>query len=269
MSTLRRRYEKWYKGDSDDIEDCTHKQQYEAPYQSMVKVLQQNTWIDDRKFLTSCVRARVEQGNINHPAYGTWTADFMLRQNESRAFLGKCLKGPRFPLRHKRREMMTIAGIIAVVKCLAKIKQPSDVSCRLCKRAREQRGASTENLPEKTYGHISSAFCHGMATAVTAAHHFIWRHLYASMQAAQTPASKLRFVAPDKESNMNTLCVCCFVLLWQEEEFEQICSRESLTEKAVDIEKTISVKEHERNAIISTRLLLLGSPSEIQKFSLS
>jgi len=36
-----------------------------------VKVLQQNTWIDDRKFLKSCVRARAEQGNISHPAYGT------------------------------------------------------------------------------------------------------------------------------------------------------------------------------------------------------
>jgi len=34
--------------------------------------------------------------------------------------------------------------------------------------------------------------------------------------------------------------------LWQKEEFEQICSRESLTERAADIEKTISVKEHER-----------------------
>jgi len=33
--------------------------------------------------------------------------------------------------------------------------------------------------------------------------------------------------------------------LWQEQEFEQIC-RESLTEKAAVIEKTISVKEHER-----------------------
>jgi len=60
------------------------------------------------------------------------------------------------------------------------------------------------------------------------------------MQAAQTPASKLRFVTPDsdKESSMNTL--------WQEEEFEQICRQESLTEKAVEIEKTISVKEHKR-----------------------
>jgi len=62
MSTLRRRQEKWFKGD--DIEDCTHKQRYEASYQSMVKVLQQNAWIDDRKFLKSCVRTRAEKGNI-------------------------------------------------------------------------------------------------------------------------------------------------------------------------------------------------------------
>jgi len=34
--------------------------------------------------------------------------------------------------------------------------------------------------------------------------------------------------------------------LWQEDEFKQICSRESLTEKAADIEKTIAVKEDER-----------------------
>ena len=52
------------------------------------------------------------------------------------------------------------------------------------------------------------------------------------MQTAQTPTSKLRFVKPDKESSMSTL--------WQ------ICSRESRTEKAADIEKTIVVKEHER-----------------------
>ena len=84
MSTLRRLYEKWCKGD--DIEDCTHKQRYEESYQSMVKVLQQNTWIDDRKFLKSWVRARAEQGNINYPANGTWQEDFMLRQDESRVF---------------------------------------------------------------------------------------------------------------------------------------------------------------------------------------
>jgi len=34
--------------------------------------------------------------------------------------------------------------------------------------------------------------------------------------------------------------------MWQQEEFKHICSRESLTEKAADIENTILVKEHER-----------------------
>ena len=127
MSTLRRRYEKWCKGN--DIEDCTHKQRFEESYQSMVKILQQNrdTWINDRIFLKSCVRARAEQGNINHPAHGTWTADFMLWQNESRAFLGKYLNDPRVPWRHKRRKMMAIAGIIPVAKWLAKIRQRSTI----------------------------------------------------------------------------------------------------------------------------------------------
>ena len=57
--------------------------------------------------------------------------------------------------------------------------------------------------------------------------------------------SKLRFVTPDKESSMSTL--------WQEEDFKQICSRELLTEKAADIEKTIALKEHERERYDSTR----------------
>jgi len=77
-----------------------------------------------------------------------------------------------------------------------------------------------------------------MATTVTAAHRVIWRRLYASIQAAHTPTSILRFVTPDKESSMSTL--------WQEEEFKQICSRESLTEEAANIGKTMIVKEHER-----------------------
>jgi len=131
--------------------------------------------------------------------------------------------------------MMAIAEIILVVIWVAKIKQRSDVICRLYKRAREQHGESTENLPEETYVHINRDFCDGMVTTVTAVHHFIWRHVYASMQAVQTPMSKLRFVSPDKESSMSTL--------WQEQVFKQIFSREMLQEEASDIEKT---KEHER-----------------------
>jgi len=95
MSTLRRRDGRWCKGD--DIEDCTHKQRDEASYQSMLKILPHNTCIDDRKFLKSSARTRAEQDNINHPAYSTWTADFMLRQNEP-SVLSEVFERPVRPL---------------------------------------------------------------------------------------------------------------------------------------------------------------------------
>jgi len=101
-----------------------------ASYQSLVKVLQQSTWIDDRKFLESCVQDRAEQVNINHPAYGTWTADFRLRKNESSAFLGKYLNDPRLPWRHKRREMIGLSGMILVAKWLATMNL-TVIRCRL------------------------------------------------------------------------------------------------------------------------------------------
>jgi hypothetical protein len=62
------------------------------------------------------------------------------------------------------------------------------------------------------------------------------------MQAAQTPRSRLRYVTPDKESSMNTL--------WQEEEFEQICSRESMTEKAAEIGKRSLCKSTQKNDVM-------------------
>jgi len=52
------------------------------------------------------------------------------------------------------------------------------------------------------------------------------------------PSSKLRFVIPDKESSMSTM--------WQEEEYAHICSRELLTGKAADIEKTIPLQVYEK-----------------------
>jgi len=56
------------------------------------------------------------------------------------------------------------------------------------------------------------------------------------MRAAQKPKSKVKFVTPDKESNMSTL--------WRREEFLRICSKEDLTERAQDVEanRTIPVK---------------------------
>jgi len=138
----------------------------------MIKMLQQNTQINERRILRSCVQARAEQDNlnINHPTFVTWTADRMLRPNESTTLFRKYLNNPYVIWRHDRRKMMAITGIILVAKWLAK-------TYLIAKNNSKQRVASTESLSKETYGHIKSALCDAIKTTVTAAHHFIWRHL--------------------------------------------------------------------------------------------
>jgi len=66
------------------------------------------------KNLQPMIKGSFYKNNISYPAYGTWMADVMLWQNESRAFFGKYLNDPRVPWKQKKREMMTIAWMIPV-----------------------------------------------------------------------------------------------------------------------------------------------------------
>jgi len=65
----------------------------------------------------------------------------------------------------------------------------------------------------------------------------VCQHMCASMKATPNPTSELRFVTHDKASSMNTL--------WQEKGFGQIAAESRWWKKAAEIDKTISVKEHE------------------------
>jgi len=100
---------------------------------------------------------------------------------------------------------MAVAGNTPTASFLTKIGKMQSAGCQLYKIARQARSESTDGLADETHGHINSASCEEMAKTLKAAHHFIWRHLYDSMHAAQKPKSKLKFVTLDKESNMSTL----------------------------------------------------------------
>ena len=129
----------------------------------------------------------------------------MLRPDEGRFILGKYLSDKRIPWKRRRRMGMAVAGVTPTGSWLTKIGKLPATGCRLCKRAREARGDSTQELPNGTHHHINSAVCEGMAEMVTTAHHSIWRHLQDSMHAAKKQESKLEFVTLDKESNTSTL----------------------------------------------------------------
>ena len=67
---------------------------------------------------------------------------------------------------------MAVAGITPTASFVTKIGKMLSAGYWLCRIAREARGESTDGLADETHGHINSAGCEGMATTVTAAHHF-------------------------------------------------------------------------------------------------
>ena len=154
---------------------------------SMVTALQHGTWMDAEGFKMTCIREKKKRGDIHQPFYGTWVADFMMRQDAGRFMLGKYLSNKKIPWRRRRRLGMAVAGNTPTASFLTKTGKMQSAGCRLCKIAREARGESIDGLANETHGHINSAGCEGMAITVTAAHHSIWRHLYHSMHAAKKP----------------------------------------------------------------------------------
>jgi len=148
----------------------------------------------------------------------------MLRQDAGRLMLGKYLSDKKISWKRRRRLGTAVAGNTPTASFLTKIGKMHSAGFQLCRIAQEARGESTDGLAAETHGHINSVGCEVMATTITTAHHFIWRHLYDSMHAASKPKSKLNFVTLGRERNTSTL--------WRRKEFLRICSKEELAEKA-------------------------------------
>ena len=55
---------------------------------SMVTALQHGTWMDEDSLKKTCIKQKKKRGGIHQPLYGTWVADFMLRQDAGRFMLG-------------------------------------------------------------------------------------------------------------------------------------------------------------------------------------
>jgi len=48
---------------------------------NMVTAIQHGTWMDAEGFKKTCIKEKKKRGGIHQPLYGTWVADFMLRQD--------------------------------------------------------------------------------------------------------------------------------------------------------------------------------------------
>ena len=58
---------------------------------SLVTALQHGTWMEEEGCKKTCIKEREKRGGIQQSFYGTWVADFMLRQDAGKFMLGKYL----------------------------------------------------------------------------------------------------------------------------------------------------------------------------------
>jgi len=89
--------------------------------QSMVTALQHGTWMDEEGFKKTCIKEKKKRGDIQQPFYGTWVADFMLRQDARRFMLRKYLSDKKIPWQRRRRLGMAVGGNTPTASFLTKI----------------------------------------------------------------------------------------------------------------------------------------------------
>jgi len=53
--------------------------------------------MDEEGFKKTCIKEKEKRGEIHQPVYGTWVADFMLRQDAGRFMLEKYLSNKKIP----------------------------------------------------------------------------------------------------------------------------------------------------------------------------
>jgi len=76
----------------------------------MVTAIQDGTWMDKEGFKNAFIKEEKKRGDIHQPLYGTWAADFMLRQDAGKFMLGKFPSDKKIPWQQRRRLWMAVAG---------------------------------------------------------------------------------------------------------------------------------------------------------------
>jgi len=77
--------------------------------------------MDEEGFKKTCIKEKKKKGGIHQPLYGTWVADFMLRQNAGRFQLERYLSDKKIPWKRRRRLGMAVAGNTPTATFLTKI----------------------------------------------------------------------------------------------------------------------------------------------------
>jgi len=91
----------------------------------MVRTLQHGIWMDEEKFKSTCIK---EKGRTHQPLYGTWVADFKIRQIQE-ILWWKAFEWQKIMWRQRRCLGMAVAEITSTASRLTKISQVQSAGC--------------------------------------------------------------------------------------------------------------------------------------------
>ena len=134
----------------------------------------QSDLMDSTRWGWSCMLQLQEADNWVKPAVTTWAAEFLLRDGESREFLGSWINSSAVHEAKTRRAKQVITCSFPCGKWLHMIGARASPGCELCKRERNMDLKATDVLPTETVSHIQSAGCKAQKKSVIGAHNRCW-----------------------------------------------------------------------------------------------
>jgi hypothetical protein len=137
----------------------------------------QSDLMDSTRWGWSCMLQLQEADNWEKPAATTWAAEVLLREGESREFLGSWINSSAVHEAKKRRAKQVITCSFPCGKWLHMIGARASPGCELCKRERNMDLKTTDVLPTETVAHIQSAGCKAQKKSVIGAHNRCWKYL--------------------------------------------------------------------------------------------
>jgi ribonuclease HI len=163
----------------------------------------QSDLLDSARWGWSCMLHLRDTDNWERPTTTTWAAEFLLRDGESREFLGSWINSSAVHEAKKRRVKQVITCTFPCGKWLHMIKARPSAGCELCKRIMNRE--ATNGLPTETLAHIQSAGCKAQKKSVIGAHNRCWKYLIGAISTHGEATRNLEFIGGDKDKQLEKL----------------------------------------------------------------
>jgi hypothetical protein len=192
-----------------------------------------------------------EADNWEKPAATTWAAEFLLRDGESREFLGSWINSSAVHEAKKRRAKQVITCSFPCGKWLHMIGARASPGCELCKRERNMDLKTTDVLPTETVAHIQSAGCKAQKKSVIGAHNRCWKYLIGAISTHGEATRDLEFIGGDKDKQLEKLWAetkIGDILPWDEiaDEAERLLESDQATRRVPDDDQADKEQEDDQ-----------------------